>query len=431
MEAKDTFLSLFDEASSDRSGEPGWLRQLRQNAMDRFGEMGLPKATDEAWRETSIKPIVEGTFGRSSSSESALASDYYYKGFDAHQLVFVNGRFNAERSNIGDLPAGVKLTNFADAVTKYGEMVQDYLGRLCDWKERSFAALNTALAGDGYFLHVPKNTVVDRPINVLWISEPGDQAAASFARNILIVEESADVKLVETHIGPQGTTYLTCPVTENFVSANANVDHYVVQDDSTKAFHIGEQCLEQGRDSRFRSHTFTFGASITRNGVFGYLRGENIDSILNGLYVLRGKQHCATFMQMEHIAPHCDSHELYKGVLDEESSGVFRGRIFVHQTAQKTDAKQTNQNLLLTDKAQVMSKPQLEIYADDVKCTHGATTGQLDREALFYLRSRGLRKNEARALLIHAFASDLTERVQIDAIRDKVEELLWERLPRS
>ncbi|MDK2973414.1 MAG: Fe-S cluster assembly protein SufD [Candidatus Sumerlaeota bacterium] len=426
------FSGLFEQLRAATAGEPQWLTERRTRGFDSFAELGLPTQAMEEWRFTSLKPLQETEFTLAAPGAPVaqeVIDCYSYAGLEKHQLVFVDGIYHSELSSIAKLPKGVTLMPLRQAIVEKEDLVRQYLGRETNPDKHAFTALNDALMQDGVFLHVAAGAVAEEPIQLLFLTSERGAGTAANLRNLVILEESAEASFVETHAAA-GTdaVYFTNAITEFFSAKNAKVDHYVIQRESTSAIHISSFHAYQERDSVVRSHTIDFGGGLVRHNLWGRLDGDACEAILNGLYMLRGNQHVDNFMWVEHMKEHIPSHELYKGILDDSSSAVFSGRIYVHREAQKTDAKQTNQNLLLTDTAKVNTKPQLEIYADDVKCTHGATIGQLDPQAQFYLESRGVPRNAARALLVKAFASDITERIRLESVRNTVENLLNERL---
>lgn len=436
MTATLTKSSSYESALADvlRAGtplEPAWLTALRRKAFEHFRAVGFPTTREEEWRYTSLTPIVDTTFTHTPPRvdvRPAQLAKYKQNGELAALLVFVNGVFAPELSELKSLPTGVTVAPIADSIAKHGKRIESHLGQHARFDRHGLLALNTALFRNGFYIHVEGGVAVERPIKLLHLSVGATEPFAAHSRNLMVFEGGSQATLIETHAGLDGATYFNTHVTEVVVDANAHVDHYRVQEESPAAFHFSALHLKQDRVSTFRSHAFDFGGALVRNDLFGKLEGEGCEAILNGLYMLKDRQHVDNFMWVEHVQPNIPSHELYKGILDDNASAVFTGRIYVHSEAQKTDAKQTNQNLLLSDSARATTKPQLEIYADDVKCTHGATIGQLDQTALFYLMSRGVHRDEARNLLVLAFAGDITERIRLEPLRERVAGILRERL---
>jgi Fe-S cluster assembly protein SufD len=413
------------------AGEPAAVKALRRLAIERFAALGFPTSRQEQWRQTNVAPIAQGTFHRPQSDPEAVAPEQIAP-FDfpaAARLVFVDGRFSARLSALGDLPDGAIVTSLARALAQTPEEVEPWLGQLARFDDHPFVALNTAFLRDGAFVRVPRNATVG-PIHLLFLSSSANgQATVSFPRNLIVTGEGSRLTLVETYAGTGA--YFNCPVTELAAGPNSTIDHYKVQRESRDAFHMATFQLQGERDAVPSSHSIALGGALVRNDVNAVLDGEGIDCVLNGLYLLDGSQLVDNHMRVEHAKPHCASHELYKGVLDGKSRSVFNGLIHVHPGAQKTDAKQSNRNLLLSRDAVADSNPQLEIYADDVKCTHGSTVGQLDDDAIFYLRSRGIGAEAARSLLTYAFASDIVERIKVEPVRRDLEEFLFARLPKG
>ena len=415
------------------AGEPAalrWLQTMRRAAIERFAELGFPTLRQEEWRLTNVAPIAQGSFERATSDpditdEARLAPHL----FDAAaRLVFVDGRFSSRLSSVGELPAGTIVGSLADALARTPERVEPWLGRFAK-TDQPFVALNTAFLRDGAFVWVPRGAVTG-PIHLLFLSGGGGKEGrptVSFPRNLFVTGEDSQTTIVETYAGDGG--YFTCPVTEMVAGAASRIDHYKVQKESREAFHMATFQVQAERAAVPSSHSISIGGALVRNDVNAVLDGEGIDCILNGLYFGDGRQLVDNHMRVEHAKPHCASHELYKGVLDGKSRAVFNGLIHVHKGAQKTDAKQSNRNLLLSRDAIANSNPQLEIYADDVRCTHGSTVGQLDEDAVFYLRSRGIGVEAARSLLTYAFASDIIERIKVLPVRHDLEEYLFALLP--
>ncbi|HBL25433.1 MAG TPA: Fe-S cluster assembly protein SufD, partial [Acidobacteria bacterium] len=380
---------------------------------------------------------ARGTFVRPAGDpdalDAAVLAPYLFPA--AARLVFIDGRYSAKLSHVGALPAGTVVTNLAQALATVPEQVIPRLGRLARLedpaKNQPFLALATAFLAEGACVLLPRNAVVEAPIHLLFWSSGGaaGEATFSFPRTLLVAGENSRATVVETYAG--SGTYLTCPVTELVAGPSSVIDHYKLQRESREAFHLAAFQIDGEHRAAPSSHSISIGGALVRNDVTAVLNGEGIDCILNGLYVAEGRQVMDTHMRVEHAQPHCSSHELYKGVLDGKARAVFNGLIYVHPGAQKTDAKQSNRNLLLSGDAIANSNPQLEIFADDVKCTHGSTVGQLDDDAIFYLRSRGIGAEAARSLLTYAFASDIVERIKLEPVRRDLEEFLFARLPQG
>ncbi len=413
---------------------PAWLQPMREQALARFNKLGLPTTRDEDWRFTNVAPIRDALLELSPNGQAVTLSQRdadtcAVPGVTGSRLVFVNGRFNASLSSIKPLPQGVRVLSLAEAIETEQALLKTHLGKLADFEDQPFTALNAALADDGVVVCVPRGKQVDEPIYLLNITT-ADKPLLINPRNLIVVEESAAVTVIEDYVSLNGEgVYLNNAVTEVVVGDNAHATHYMLDRESTEAFNISSLYSRQGRDSRFESHTALLGGSIVRNNVTSVLDGEGAWSQLNGLYVIRGDQTADNHMRVVHAKPHGDSRQFYKGIMNDRAKGVFRGRIVVDPDAQKTDAKQSNQNLLLSPDAGVNTDPQLEIFADDVKCTHGATIGQLNEEQVFYLRSRGVPYDTARAMIIYAFASETIDRMGCEPIRRLLKGQLLDRLP--
>jgi len=425
--------TVFASALEQRpQGGPRWLDDLRARGAARFATLGIPTVRDEEWRFTNVSPIGAVDFspaGQISGTADRLVGFAYT---DAPvRLVIVNGRFDTTLSRTKGLPQGVRAGSLAAAMTEEADVVQRYFGQLADFTNRSFAALNTAFVQDGAFVHIPDGAIVDVPIHLVFVSGADGSTVMAHPRTLVVSGANSQARIVESYIGARGEVYFTNAVSEIFVGENASVDHYRVQEESTGAFHVASLHAHTSRNSRFSSHAFALGGRIVRNDIFAILDGEGGDCTLKGLYLADRDRLVDNHTTIDHAKPHCGSHEVYKGILGGTSRAVFNGKIIVRQDAQKTDAKQTNRALLLTDGATINTKPQLEIFADDVKCTHGAAIGQLDEDAIFYLRARGLPYADARDMLIHAFAGQILDGVQIEPLREALEAELFEQLARD
>ena len=415
----------------------GPLAPMREDAFRCFDRLGFPTTRLEEWRFTNIAPIVEIPFQAPAAAgglDREVLDALHPPRSGGPELIFVNGHFAPDLSNASGLPPGVRVRSLA-AMAGGGEGGLDalapHLGRLARFERHAFTALNTAFLRDGAVIEVDGGVVVEQPIHLLFASSSDGAPVLSQPRVLLVAGASSEVRVVESHAGAGGTPYLSNSVTEVSVAENAVVDHYTVVHEADAAFHVGNLAVRVGRAGNFSSQAITAGGAIVRNEAGVVLGGEGGECTLNGLYLANGRQLVDNQTTIDHSMPHCDSHELYKGILDGRSRAVFNGKIIVRLDAQKTDAKQSNKALLLSEDAQITTKPQLEIFADDVKCTHGATVGQLDADALFYLRSRALSEAQARRLLIHAFAADLLGHIKVEAIRRQLDALLLERLPMS
>jgi Fe-S cluster assembly protein SufD len=410
---------------------PAWLPPLRRAAFDRFSELGFPTTRDENWHYTSVTPIAEKTFKQLKSGTLTVSPNdltHLVIG-DAswHRLVFVNGRFERSLSSFSELPADVQVLTLSEAIKEIPEFVVEHLGVLANYTNASFTALNTAFISEGVVIHVPRGEVVASPIHIVHITDTQAAGGAVHPRLLVVAEPLAQLAIVESYATVGNASYFTNAVAEIEVGNGARVDHYKIQRESTEAFHVSTVQVKQGRDSMYHSFSYAAGAQLSRTNVYSRMLGEGAEVRLNGLYMVDGTQHADHQTFVEHIAPNCASRELYKGILDGSSHGVFNGKVYVDPEAQKTDGKQTNHALLLSEKAKVDTKPQLEIFADDVKCTHGATVGRLDELGLFYMKSRGIGADNARALLTYAFAAEVLETIELDTLREGLEALAFSR----
>ena len=410
---------------------PGWLKALRRSAFEWVGEHGFPTGKDEAWKYTRVAPILEIPFAPAEPGAShSLCLDDVVKlagEFGGPRLVFVNGYFVPELSALKSFPNGVKLGSLASAFAQESEALEALLWRRFRERPQAFTALNAALGEDGAFIRIPAHTTVEEPIHLVFISDAGTTPLVSHPLSVVFAGAGSRATIVETHAGIAGGSYLSNAVTEIVLDEGAVVEHYKVQNEAESAFHFAFMDVRQGRASRFSAHSVALGAALARHEVQVALEAPEAQVVLNGLYLPRGRQLLDNPTTIEHAAPHCTSRELYKGVVDGHGRGVFDGHIVVQPGAMKTDASQTNKNLLLSASAQAYTRPRLEIFADDVKCAHGAAVGQLDDDALFYLRARGIPRQAARDLLTYAFAAEMLELIQVPPLRSRVRQMLATR----
>ncbi len=415
---------------------PSWLLPIRKAAMARFADLGIPTTRHEEWKFTNVAPIRKLDFALAEVGGHGVTPDriapFVCDGATGGTFVFVNGHFDKGLSKTGQLPAGITVGSVAEAVSANAGLLEQHLARHATNEQDAFLALNTALMRDGLFVHVPKGLVVEQPIQAVFVTTSESDPTMAFSRNLIVADESSQVTVVEVHVGLGTIPFLASSVTEIVVGDNATVDHYRVTREGElpdNGFFVGTTHAQQGRDCNMRSFVATTGGAIVRNDATAWLGGEGSDFTINGLTMIEGRQLADNHLCIDHAVPHCTSWEYFKGVYDDDARGVFSGRINVHKDAQKTDAKQTNMSLLLSDRALVDSKPQLEIFADDVKCTHGATIGQLDDEALFYLRSRGMMREAARSLLVFGFCRESLQEIRFTPLKKQLEALVFERLP--
>ncbi len=423
---------------------PEWLQSLRAQGMARFEALGFPTTKNEDWHFTSVAPIAERMFHVAMTSEAGISSEGSTAGMVAradlkrftfdqaawHTLVFVNGEFSPDLSSYAGVGEKVRVNSLAKAIRSGIGRPERHLGKIAAFENHAFTALNTAFIRDGAFIELQTDAVVDEPIHLIFVSE-GEGEAVSHPRNLIIAAPNSRATIIESYVSIRDSCYFTNAVTEIALGDGARVDHYKIQRESEKAFHVGTTQIRQERDSQLHSFSFAVGGSLARTNIYTSLEGAAATCTLNGLYLTDGVQHIDNQTSIEHIAPNCPSHEVYKGVLDGRSHGVFNGKVYVHPEAQKTDGKQSNNNLLLSPHARVDTKPQLEIFADDVKCTHGATVGRLDEVAMFYLNSRGIGPETARMLLTYAFAADVLETIELQPMKEELERMVLSRFADS
>jgi Fe-S cluster assembly protein SufD len=412
---------------------PEWLEPRRRAAIDRFAETGFPGSRDEEWRFTPIAPIAHGTWRQPTGSAGGVTREQLGPFIFGHPewttLVFVDGAYTEALSSVGPIASGVRVGSLSEALRADGAMLERHLARHAPIEASPFTALSTAFMRDGGFVHVPANADLTSPVHLLFVTTAEAAGAVTHPRNLVLVGAGARASLIESYVTlGEGTAYWTNAVTEVVAGANSWIEHTRIQRESERALHIGLTHVEQERDSHYRSFSLAMGGALARHNLTARLEGENVETLMYGLYLTRGDQVVDNHTAIHHDQPNCRSWEVYKGVLDGRSRAVFNGKVFVRPEAQKTDAKQTNRNLLLSDTAKVNTKPQLEIFADDVKCTHGATVGKLDDVALFYARSRGVPLDKAQLLLTYAFAAEVTSEVVLEPVRSELERLVRERL---
>ena len=424
------YLETFSAFNKNAVGrELPWLRKLREEAFARFCETGFPTTHDEDWRFTNVAPIAKTQFALPRRTKATATIDLKPWILDgAARLVFVDGQFSPELSELPNLPAGVSVSSLSQQIGSKPQELETHLGRFADIRRNAFSALNTAFIEDGGYVFVRRGKVLEAPIHLLFISSASDLATMTHPHNLLIFEAESQGTVIEEYVSLGGGSMFSNSVTELIAGENATVSHYMIEREHREAFNVSTLRIQQARSANVASHSLLLGGGLVRNNVHPVLAGEGGECLINGLFVGQERQHLDNYMYVEHAQPHCSSRQFYNGILDGHAHGVFHGRIVVHKDAQKTDAKQTNRNLLLSDDAQIDTKPQLEIYADDVKCTHGATIGQIEENALFYLQSRGIDEISARRLLLLAFASECLDRMRPGIARDHADRLIHEHL---
>jgi Fe-S cluster assembly protein SufD len=425
------------EFSATQGALPGqgvdWLNRSRNVALDAFASSGFPTARNEDWKYTRVTPIEKRGFTIPGSDginlQRADVEGFLFGGLDCEQLVFVDGRYVDALSRRNVVESGVRITTLESAMNASSQLLEAHLGHYAGTDGRPFSALNTAFMTDGAVVHVKNRGAGRHPVHLLFVATTEDVVA--HPRVLVVAEAASQTTVIESYVSLTDGCYFTNALTEIVLMEEARVEHYKLQEESNKAFHVATLQVRQERDTHFASHSISFGGQLVRNDINVVLDAEGASCLLNGLFMARGRQHMDYHTRVDHAKPNGSSEEVYKGILDGRARGVFNGRVKVHPDAQKTDAHQSNKNLLLSRDAEVDTKPELEIYADDVKCSHGATVGQLDEQSLYYLRSRGIGESQARGLLTYGFARDILERVELAPLREKLTLKLLDRMPNA
>lgn len=407
------------------------LHEVRNHAIKNFENKGFPTKKEEAWKYTSLNAILKNDFSVFPKKDNAIefkdVKKYFLHEIDTYKVVFIDGIFSSFLSSTTHDGLDVCLMSSALTKPKYKMVIDSYFNQIAS-KEESLTSLNTAFSLEGAYINIPKSKVVEKPIEIIYFSTGTEAALMVQPRNLIIVGENAHVQIVERHQSLNSNPVLTNSVTEIFAQKRAIVDYYKIQNDVQTANLIDNTYIAQKQESRVAVHTFSFGGNITRNNLNFYHQGERIDSTLKGITLIGDKQHVDHYTLVQHATPNCESHQNYKTILHDSATGVFNGKIFVEKEAQKTDAFQQNNTILIGDKATINAKPQLEIFADDVKCSHGCTIGQLDESAMFYMQQRGIPKKEAKALLMYAFTSEVTNSVKIPELKAKIARIIADKL---
>ncbi len=430
MELKEKMLASF-MAFEEKIKDNEDLHEVRNQAIKNFENKGFPTKKEEAWKYTSLNAILKNDFSVFPKKDNAIefkdVKKYFLHEIDTYKVVFIDGIFSSFLSSTTH--EGLDVCLMASALTKpkYKMVIDSYFNQIAN-KEDSLTSLNTAFSLEGAYINIPKSKVVEKPIEIIYFSTGNEAALMVQPRNLIIVGENAHVQIVERHQSLNSNPVLTNSVTEIFAQKRAIVDYYKVQNDVQTANLIDNTYIAQKQESRVAVHTFSFGGNITRNNLNFYHQGERIDSTLKGITIIGDKQHVDHYTLVQHATPNCESHQNYKTILNDSATGVFNGKIFVEKEAQKTDAFQQNNNILIGDKATINAKPQLEIFADDVKCSHGCTIGQLDESAMFYMQQRGIPKKEAKALLMYAFTSEVTNSIKIPELKAKIGRIIADKL---
>jgi Fe-S cluster assembly protein SufD len=438
---KNVYRGAFQALQERSKGESGaaWVARLRESALDRFEHLGFPTTAEEEWKYTNVSPIAKASFepildgnGDARSIDAVQLKRFAYEEAEGSRLVFVNGICRHDLSSLAALPEGVVVSDLAAALVdaQHEKVLREQLARGADYNSNGFTALNTAFLESGAFVLIPQGVELTTPLHLLFLSDTrAETARATFPRVLIIGERDSSAMLIESYASTgEDSVYLTNAIVEVVLAEGARLEHYKVQRESLKAFHIATTTAELGRSSSFNSTTITLGAQLSRHDIQIALTHEGAECTVDGLYLVGTGQHSDTHSVIDHRRPHCTSRQLYKGILDGKSRAVFNGKVFVREGAQRTDAVQTNRNLLLSNEARVDTKPQLEIFADDVKCAHGATVGQLEDEELFYLASRGLHPDIARNLLTYGFAEEVIAKIKVESIKAQLDEAVLNRL---
>lgn len=409
-----------------------WMEPTRQEAIEFFDKKGFPQRKDEEWRFTNLNPLLKADYKLFPEEDEIPVSmddlkKYFVSSIDSYNIVFINGVYNSFLSNTTHQEGDICVLSCAMEKMIHQPVIENYYNKIAP-KDESFVSLNTAFSKDGAYIYIPDKTILSKPVQLMFFSTAKEEEVMYHPRNLIVIGNHAQAQIIERHQTLNSKANLTNSVTEIHVGKNSELDYYKLQNDAVEASLIDNTYISQDRDSVASVHTFSFGGKLTRNNLNFVQNAENSNSILNGITIISDKQHVDHHTLVDHRAPYCDSHELYKGIYDGESHGVFNGKIFVHADAQKLNSFQQNNNVLLTDKAEIDTKPQLEIFADDVKCSHGCTIGQLDDNAMFYMQQRGIPTKEAKALLLYAFASEVLEHVKIPQIKKRITTLIASKL---
>ena len=430
MELKEKLMASF-MAFEEKIDVNSDLHDVRTSAIKNFENKGFPTKKEEAWKYTSLNSILKNDFSvfpkHENSVEFSDVKKYFIHEIDTYKVIFVDGIFSSFLSSTTHDGLDVCLMSSAFTKPKYKAVMDEYFNKIAS-KDESLTSLNTAFANEGAYINIPKSKVVEKPIEIIYFSTGKENALMVQPRNLVIVGENAHVQIIERHQSLNENPVLTNAVTEIFVQKRAILDYYKIQNDLQSANLIDNTYIAQKDDSNASVHTFTFGGNITRNNLNFYHQGEHIDSTLKGITIIGDKQHVDHYTLVQHATPNCESHQNYKTILNDSATGVFNGKIFVEKEAQKTNAFQQNNNILLSDKATINAKPQLEIFADDVKCSHGCTIGQLDESAMFYMQQRGIPKKEAKALLMYAFSNEVIGSIKIPELKQRITKIIATKL---
>lgn len=429
MDLKEKLLSSF-MVFEDHVDNYTYVHDIRNDAIKIFDEKGFPTKKEEAWKYTSLNKILKEDYSVFPKQENAIeyrdVKKYFIHDIDTYKIVFIDGKYSSHLSQTTHDGMDICLMSAAFSKPKYRLVIENYFNKAAS--KDSLPSLNTAFSSEGAYIHIPKNKLVEKPIQIIHFSTGNESAIMLQPRNLIVIDENSHVQIIERHQSLTNNAVLTNSVTEIFTNKRAIVDYYKIQNDTLNASLIDNTFIKQKQESVASVHTFSFGGKLTRNNLNFYQHGERIDSTLKGVTIIGNKQHVDHNTLVHHIEPNCESHQDYKGIFDENSTGVFNGKVVVEKEAQKTNAFQANNNILISDKASINTKPQLEIFADDVKCSHGCTIGQLDESALFYMQSRGIPKKEAKALLMYAFSNNVLSSVKIPEMKQRITKIIANKL---
>ncbi len=429
MELKDKLISSY-VAFENGLNVNSDVHEIRSKALQNFEKLGFPTKKLEAWKYTSLNSVLKEDYSIFPKAEKAIeladVKKYFIHDIDTYKVVFIDGKYSSFLSETTHDSIDVCLLSSALDKSKYKPIIENFFNKAA--KQDNLTSLNTAYAAEGAYIHIPRNVEVEKPIQIINFTTGTENATMLQPRNLIVAERNSHVQIIERHQSLTDQPVLTNSVTELFVDTHANVDYYKIQNDNINASLVDNTYVEQQKESVCSVHTFSFGGNITRNNLNFAQKGEHINSIQKGITIIEGKQHVDHHTLVHHIEPNCESHQDYKGIYGDRSTGVFNGKVVVEKEAQKTNAYQQSNNVLISDKATINAKPQLEIFADDVKCSHGCTIGQLDEQALFYMQQRGIPKKEAKALLMYAFANTVLESVKIPEVKKRITNLIANKL---
>lgn len=429
MDLKEKLVSSF-LVFEGQTDVDNYVHDVRNDAIKIFEEKGFPTKKEEAWKYTSLNNILKHDYSVFPNQENSIeyndVKKYFIHDIDSYKIVFIDGKYSSHLSQTTHDGMDICLMSAALSKPKYRLIIENYFNKAAT--KDSLTSLNSAFSNEGAYIHIPKNKLAEKPIQIIHFSTGNESAIMLQPRNLIVVDENSHVQIIERHQSLNNNSILTNSVTEIFANKRAIVDYYKVQNDNTNASLIDHTFIKQKHESVASVHTFAFGGKLTRNNLNFYQEGERIDSILKGITIIGEKQHVDHNTLVHHIEPNCESHQDYKGIFGEKSTGVFNGKIIVEKEAQKTNAFQSNNNILVSDKATINTKPQLEIFADDVKCSHGCTIGQLDENAMFYMRSRGIPAKEAKALLMYAFSNNVINSVKIPELKQRITNIIANKL---